>query len=158
MRHFTRNAVLTVCLILGLGLAIPAGTAAAGEGMIVKKSQFGAVETLDRFEKIAKSKGITVFARIDHAAGAGRVGHTMAPTQVLIFGNPKMGTPLMRATRSIAIDLPLKLLAWEDDGGSWIAYNDPDYLAKRHGNTVNEVLAKMAGTLDKLTNAAITKQ
>ena len=91
-------------------------------------------ETIDRLESLAKSKGLTVFARIDFSGDAAKAGLEMRPTQMLIFGSPKAGTPLMLAAPSIAIDLPLKALAWQDAGGSvWLSYNSPDYLKRRHG-------------------------
>ncbi len=124
------------------------------EGFIAKPSPHAPKDSLDRLENILSAKGITVFARIDHAAGAATVGETLPETEVLIFGNPKMGTPLMQATPTIAIDLPLRVLAWRDDKGSWIAYNDPQWLADRHGNDVAPVLAAMADVLDNLTTAA----
>jgi uncharacterized protein (DUF302 family) len=103
------------------------------------------------------TKGITVFARIDHAAGAASAGMPLRPTELLIFGNPKAGTPLMQANQTIGIDLPLKVLVWEDaSGGVWIAYNDPTWLAQRHqlgGNAAAAVKA-MAGMLAKLAEAA----
>ena len=124
------------------------------EGFIAKPSPHAPKDSLDRLEKILEAKGITVFARIAHAAGAAKVGETLPETEVLIFGNPKMGTPLMQATPSMAIDLPLKVLAWRDDKGSWIAYNEPKWMAKRHGNEVEKVITTMTGVLDTLTNAA----
>jgi len=91
-------------------------------------------ETLGRLETLAKSRGLTIFARIDFTGDAQKVGLTMRPTQLLIFGNPKAGTPLMIASPSIAIDLPLKALAWEAvDGKVWLSYNKPEYLKERHG-------------------------
>ncbi|MEQ8226619.1 MAG: DUF302 domain-containing protein [Rhodospirillales bacterium] len=146
------------CFILALLAATFLSTTAwAADGLIVKASPYAPKETLDRLEKVLKSKGITVFARIDHAAGAGKVGQSMDATEILIFGNPKIGTPLMQDTRSIGIDLPLKALAWQDDKGSWIAYNDPKWLAKRHGNKTDLIITKMTGILDKLTDAATAK-
>ncbi|NQU59685.1 MAG: DUF302 domain-containing protein [Rhodospirillales bacterium] len=127
-------------------------------GLITKPSPYGVGETLDRLEAIFAKKGITVFARVDHAAGAKKVGADMKPTQLLIFGNPKMGTPLIMKNRVMGIDLPLKVLAWEDNNGkTMIAYNDPEFLAKRHGVTGHPVLAKMAGALKNLTGAATKK-
>ena len=134
-----------------------ATTAHAADGLIVKASPHAPKETLDRLENVLKSKGVTIFARIDHAAGADKVGQSMDATEILIFGNPKIGTPLMQDTRSIGIDLPLKALAWRDDKGSWIAYNDPTWLAKRHGTKVDKVIAKMTGILNNLTDAATAK-
>ena len=150
------RAIHRHCFILALLFAaiIKGGPAMAAEGLIVKPSPHSPKETLDRLDKILTSKGITVFARIDHAAGAAKVGAEMPETEVLIFGNPKMGTPLMQVTPSMAIDLPLKVLAWRDDKGSWIAYNEPKWMAKRHGNEVEKVITTMTGVLDTLTNAA----
>lgn len=130
--------------------------ALAHSGLIVKPSAHGVTETLDRLEAVLKKKGVTVFARVDHAAGAKKAGLALAPTQVLIFGNPKLGTPLMQSNRAIGIDLPLKVLAWKDGNGKvWLAYNDPAYLAKRHAIADRgPVFAKMAKILGKLTDIA----
>jgi uncharacterized protein (DUF302 family) len=90
--------------------------------------------TMDRLEAALRDKGITLFARIDHAAGAASVDMPLRPTELIIFGNPKAGTPLMQARQSIGIDLPLKMLGWQDAAGKvWLAYNDPAWLARRHG-------------------------
>ncbi len=132
--------------------------ALAHSGLIVKPSAHGVAETLDRPEAVRKKKGVTVFARVDHAAGAKKAGLALAPTQVLIFGNPKPGTPLMQSNRAIGIDLPLKVPAWKDENGRvWLADNDPAYLAKRHAIADRDpVFAKMAKIPDKL-NGATTK-
>ena len=90
--------------------------------------------TLERLESLLKERGVMIFARIDFSGDAARAGLTMRPEQMLIFGNPKAGTPLMAAQPSVGIDLPLKVLLWEDaDGTSWVAYNDPGYITHRHG-------------------------
>ena len=103
-------------------------------GLVNVASDHPVPETIDRLESLAKSKGLTVFARIDFSGDAAKAGLEMRPTQMLIFGSPKAGTPLMLAAPSIAIDLPLKALAWQDAGGSvWLSYNSPDYLKRRHG-------------------------
>lgn len=102
--------------------------------MIALKSTYSAKETMDRMEGAAKAKGQMTFARVDHAAGAAKAGKTLRPTEVLIFGNPVGGTPLMECAQSMGIDLPQKALVWEDGAGQvWIAYNDPAFLASRHG-------------------------
>jgi uncharacterized protein (DUF302 family) len=89
---------------------------------------------MDRLETGVKAKGMTVFARIDHGAGAAAAGLSLRPTEVLIFGNARGGTPLMQSNQSIGIDLPLKVLVWEDASGqAWLSYNEPSWLAKRHG-------------------------
>jgi uncharacterized protein (DUF302 family) len=108
--------------------------AMAADGLTTLPSTFGAKETMDRLEAEIKASGMTVFARIDHAAGAAQVGLSLRPTEVLIFGNAKAGTPLMQSNQSIGIDLPLKVLVWEDASGkAWLSYNEPSWLAKRHG-------------------------
>ncbi len=106
----------------------------AADGLIAVKSSYGPKETMDRLEIVLKEKGMTLFARIDHAAGAAKVGKQLRPTEVLIFGNPQGGTPLMECAQSVGIDLPLKALVWQDEQGQvWLAYNDPAWLASRHG-------------------------
>jgi uncharacterized protein (DUF302 family) len=126
-------------------------------GLITIRSGNSVKVTVDRLEADLKAKGITVFARIDHAAGAVSAGMPLRPTELLIFGNPKAGTPLMQANQTIGIDLPLKVLVWEDAGGSvWITYNDPAWLAQRHqlGNNGAAAVKAMAGMLAKLAEAA----
>jgi uncharacterized protein (DUF302 family) len=103
-------------------------------GLVHKPSSHPVEETLRKLQAILEGKGIAVFAVIDHSGEAEKVGMKMRPTKLLIFGNPKGGTPLMLAAPSIAIDLPLKILVWEDDQGKvWVSYNTPEYLAERHG-------------------------
>src|SRR5271155_3532389 len=103
-------------------------------GIIHLSSPHSVSETLARLETIVQAKGLTILARIDHSGDAAKVGLKMRPTKLLIFGNPKAGTPLMIASPSIAIDLPIKILVWEDGAGKvWISYNDPFYLQMRHG-------------------------
>ena len=106
----------------------------ATDGLTTLRSGVGAKETANRLEAEVKARGLTVFARIDHAAGAAEVGLPLRPTELIIFGNARGGTPLMQAAQTIGIDLPLKALVWEDASGStWLSYNDPSWLAKRHG-------------------------
>jgi uncharacterized protein (DUF302 family) len=108
--------------------------AAANNGIVNKPSKRSVERTVEALTNILKSKGVAVFALIDHSGEAEKVGLKMRPTKLLIFGNPKAGTPLMLASPSIAIDLPLKLLVWEDGQGKvWISYNSPEYLRERHG-------------------------
>jgi uncharacterized protein (DUF302 family) len=103
------------------------------QGLITIPSAFSVREVIDRLEKIITSKGLRVFARIDHAAGAAQVGMALRPTELIIFGNAKGGTPLMQDQQTAGIDLPLKVLAWEDAGGAvWLTYNDLAWLARRH--------------------------
>jgi uncharacterized protein (DUF302 family) len=106
----------------------------ANNGIVNKPSKHSVDETLAKLQEILHAKGIAVFALIDHSGEAAKVGMKMRPTKLLIFGNPKGGTPLMVAAPSIAIDLPLKILISEDDQGKvWVSYNTPEYLAERHG-------------------------
>jgi len=133
--------------------------ACAGDGLINKKSAFGASETLDRLETVLKEKGITLFARVSHSAGAEGVGIALRPTELLIFGNPKLGSHFFTSRQTAGIDLPMKALAWEDaDGQVWLTYNDPQYIADRHGIADRgEIVSKMTGALDKMTDAATGK-
>jgi len=106
----------------------------AADGLITLRSNYGPKDTMNRLETEVKVRGMTVFAHIDHAAGAAAVGLPMRPTDLLIFGNAKGGTPLMQSVQTTGIDLPLKILVWQDAAGStWLSYNDPSWLAKRHG-------------------------
>ena len=127
------------------------------DGLITIQSRNSVKVTVDRLEADLKAKGVTVFARIDHAAGAVSAGMPLRPTELLIFGNPKAGTPLMQANQTIGIDLPLKVLVWEDGGGDvWITYNDPTWLAQRHklGSNAAAAVKAMAGMLANLAAAA----
>jgi uncharacterized protein (DUF302 family) len=129
----------------------------SADGLITVQSSHGPVETMDRFVAEVRAKGLTVFARIDHAAGAEEVGLTLRPTELLIFGNAKGGTPLMQSNQEIGIDLPLKALVWQDaTGGTWISYNDPVWLAKRHGlgHEVEPPVKAMTAMLSAVTRAA----
>ena len=128
---------------------------AARKGIIDKPSNHSVEQTVEKFKNILQSKGVTLFALVDHSGEARKVGMKMRPTQLLIFGSPKAGTPLMLAAPSSAIDLPLKILVWEDDQGKvWVSYNTPDYLKERHGLpqdllqniAVVETLAAQAGS------------
>ena len=103
------------------------------DGLLSVKSPHGAKDTMDRLEALLEKKGMTIFARVDHAAGAAKIGRKLRATEVLIFGNPQGGTPFMECSQTAGIDLPLKALVWEDASGQvWLGYNDPLFLAKRH--------------------------
>jgi uncharacterized protein (DUF302 family) len=118
----------------------------AGDGIISKESKYSVPETLDRVDALLRSKGIKIFVRVDHSGEAEKAGLKMPPTQLLIFGNPKGGTPVMLAAPTAAIDLPLKALAWQDgDGKVWLSYNDPEYLKRRFGLTDDQIKT-IAGT------------
>jgi uncharacterized protein (DUF302 family) len=130
--------------------------ASADNGLISVKSSFSVTTTADRLEQSLTAKGMTIFARIDHSEGASMVGENLRPTELVIFGNPKVGTPLIQCGQSVAIDLPQKSLIWEDDQGQvWLSYNDPGYLARRH-NIMNcdEVLNKITNALGNFARAA----
>jgi len=117
----------------------------SGEGIITKPSKYSVPETLHRLETILTEKGIKIFTLVDHSGEAEKAGLKMPPTQLLIFGNPKGGTPVMLAAPTSAIDLPLKALAWQDAGGQvWLSYNDPAYLERRFGLSA-EMLKPLAG-------------
>jgi uncharacterized protein (DUF302 family) len=144
--------------LIGFFLALVVATAAAaGDGLITKASPYSAGETLDRLEAVLKKKGITIFARVSHTQGAAGVDIELRPTELLIFGNPKLGSHFFTSKQTAGIDLPMKALAWEDAGGKvWLTYNDPQYVADRHGITDRaEIVQKMTTALDNLTNAAI---
>lgn len=128
-------------------------------GVITVASEHNVSETLDKLESALKSKGMNIFARVNHSDGAQKVGKNLSDTQLLIFGNPKIGTPLMQCQRSIAIDLPQKMLAWQDEGGKvWLSYNDPMYLAERHGfdsqNPCYPILEKVSKALSNFAKMA----
>ena len=110
------------------------GTQPPVNGLTTLPANRAVTETLDRLESLAKERGLTIFARINFSADARRAGLSLRPTELLILGSPKAGTPLLAATPTLAIDLPLKVLAWEDaDGRVWLSYNEPVYLQERHG-------------------------
>ncbi len=127
------------------------------DGLTTVASSFGPKETMDRLAAAATARGLTVFARVDHAAGAAAVGLPLRPTELLVFGNAKGGTPLMQATQTIGIDLPLKALVYADAAGkTWLAYNDPAWLARRHGlgQEVEPTVKALTAALAALATAA----
>ena len=139
-------------------LALTAATSQAADGLISVKSPYTAKETMDRLESVVKQRGLNVFARIDHAAGAAKIGRTLRPTEVLIFGSPQGGTPFMECAQSVGIDLPLKALVWEDSSSQvWLGYNDPEYLAKRHNAQACPAAAGIAKALAGIGEAAVGK-
>jgi uncharacterized protein (DUF302 family) len=131
----------------------------AADGLISLRSTFGPEETMNRFEAEVRARGMTVFAHIDHAAGAAAAGLPLRPTDLLIFGAAKAGTPLMQATQAIGIDLPLKALVWQDEtGATFLAYNDPAYLTRRHGlgENAKPAVEAMSGALNAIATKATT--
>lgn len=145
--------------IIAVGLSLlSSNLVLAADNYISKKSPYSVPKTLDRLENIVKSKGITVFTRVDHSAGARRVGQSMSDTQLLIFGNPKMGTPLMQEQIMMGLDLPMKALAWTDSRGQvWLSYLKPQVLQQRHGLANMAIIKKMTGALNAMTSKAVEK-
>ena len=131
--------------------------ALSADGVIDVKSSHAVKTTTDRLERALLSKGMTVFARIDHAAGAAAGGLELRPTELVIFGNPNVGTPLIQCQQSVAIDLPQKALIWQGpDNQVWLSYNDPNYLAERHalGACGEQALQKVVAALAGFARAA----
>src|SRR5215831_3834179 len=146
------KALLLVVALCGSG-----ANAMAAEGLTTIKSHFGPEETMNRLEAEVKARGMTVFAHIPHAKGAAAAGLPLRPNDLLIFGNAKVGTPLMQLAPTIGIDLPLKVLVWQDaDGNTWLSYNDPAWLARRHGlgPDAEATVKTLAGALHAVTSAA----
>jgi uncharacterized protein (DUF302 family) len=143
--------ILTTLMIFFI--AVPA---AASDGLVNVPSTFNVEKTADRMESVLHEKGMTIFNRIKHSEGAANVGIELRKTELIIFGNPKVGSPLMKCQQSVAIDLPQKALIWEDDNAKvWISYNDPRYLEKRH-NIIGceEVISKIEKALAGIAKSA----
>jgi uncharacterized protein (DUF302 family) len=150
MKSITRIAAVAALALTSI--------VSAQDGLIAVKSPMKAKATMDKFEAIVKEKGMNVFARVDHAAGAMKINKTLRATEVLIFGNPQGGTPFMECAQSVGIDLPLKALVWEDkDGQTWIGYNDPKYLAARHKTECAPVVENMGKAMNAFVQAAVTQ-
>ena len=131
--------------------------AMAADGLTTIPSNYGTKDTMDRLEAEIKASGMTVFARVDHAAGAAEVALSLRPTELLIFGNARGGTPLMQSNQTVGIDLPLKALVWQDASGkTWLSYDDPSWLAKRHGlgPEVDPAVNAMAAALSAVARKA----
>ena len=158
---FTRCGLASLALAIAI-CATAASADAADDGLITKASKYSVKETVTRFEAAVKEKeaaGFTVFTEIDHSAAAKKFGLDMRPRTVIVFGNPKLGTPAMVATPLLAIDVPPKALVWEDDQGKvWLSYNSADYLYKtiypRHGAAVPPATAPLAKLLDEMSDQA----
>ena len=162
-KSVARFGLLLAALITGVSLSLsfgmaPSSARAGGDaGLISKKSPYSVKVTLDRLEAVLKEKGFTIALRWNHAARAKGVGMALRPTELLLFGNPKVGTHFFTSQQTAGIDLPMKALAWEDENGQvWLTYNDPAFIARRHGITDRDpVVAKMTGALKKFTDAAV---
>jgi len=152
--NFSPRWVKMVVFLMLSGLAFAAS--ADDNGLVTKQSKFSAAETLDRLEQVLKKKGIRVFDRISHKKNAEGVKLSLRPTELLIFGNPKLGTHFFTSNQTAGIDFPMKMLAWEDEKGQvWLTYNDPAYLAARHGiKDRDDIAKKMAGALAAFSDFA----
>jgi len=129
----------------------------AADGLITIRSSFGPEDTMNRYEAAVRARGMTVFAHIDHAAGATAVGLSLRPTDLIVFGNARGGTPLMQLAQTTGIDLPLKALVWQDETGvTWLSYNDPAWIAVRHelGTGASAAVQAMRGALEAIAKAA----
>jgi uncharacterized protein (DUF302 family) len=147
--------VAVVLAFLALAIATPLR---AADGLTQIKSPHGVKDTIDRLEAAAKARNLIIFLRVDHAAGAQKAGRTLRPTELLVFGNPQGGTPLMECAQSAGIDLPLKALAWQDASGQvWLGFNEPAFLAARHGAAGCAVVPNLKKALEGLA-AEATKQ
>ncbi len=143
-------------IIAAAVMAFAAIHVSAADGLIALKSAHSVKDTMDRFEAAAKGKGLNVFLRVDHAGGAKKIGKDLRPTELLVFGNPQGGTPLMECAQTAGIDLPLKALAWQDAAGqTWLGYNDPAYLAKRHAAANCAVVPNLQKALAGLAAEAV---
>ena len=130
----------------------------AADGLVAVKSPHTAAETMNRLDAQVKQRGLSVFVRIDHAANAAKVGRTLRPTELMIFGNPQAGTALMECAQGAGIDLPLKALVWEDPQGQvWLGYNDPAWLAQRHGASACPVVPNLQKALTGIAEAVTAK-
>jgi uncharacterized protein (DUF302 family) len=149
-----KRAILTV-----IATALVMASGAAQAELVRKQSPHSVSETIDRLEAAVKGRGLTVFARIDHAGGAKKVDMPLRPTELIIFGSPKVGTPLLQARQTMGLDLPLRALAWQDESGKvWLAYEAPADMAAAHGLPKdNAVIKQITGALDNFTNAAVKK-
>jgi len=147
---------LTTFLLFVFLVAIFASESIAQDGTVTLQSNYAFDKTIDRLEKVLTENGLTIFKKVDHQEGAASVNMDLPPTTVFIFGNPKLGTPLMQCAPTVAIDLPQKMLIWEDqDGEVNLGYNSPDYLKKRHGiEGCDQELQKITGALKKFAQTA----
>lgn len=148
--------VKNLILLFALIAFLPSFSVADDKGMITKKSKYSVAETLDRLENVLRKKGITIAVRWSHSDNANKNEIPLRDTELLIFGNPKLGSHFFTSNQTAGIDLPMKALAWKDDKGQvWLTYNDPQYIADRHSITNRpEIVKKMTGALNKLTNVA----
>ena len=146
----------TLCILFTL---LFSSSVWAMDPIISLKSPYTVENTANRFEAILKKKGLTIFSRINHSENAAGVNLNLTPTEVIVFGNPKIGTPLMQCSKTVAIDLPQKALFWQDNNGQvWLSYNNPEYLKERHHiKGCDKLITKISNVLSKLSEAATSK-
>ncbi|MGM0570522.1 DUF302 domain-containing protein [Marinobacter sp.] len=146
---------LMLALMPTVALTFPL-SAAAADGLVKVKSEHPVAATADKLANAITGKGLNIFARVNHTEGAEEAGMELRPTELIIFGNPKAGTPLMQCAQSVGIDLPQKALIWEDeDGEVWLGYNDPEYLKERHGmEDCDEPLENVGKVLENFAEVA----
>jgi uncharacterized protein (DUF302 family) len=147
-----------VTLITAATLAGCASIADTGNGMVALKSPYSAADTVSRLEAQVRQRNLAVVARVDHAAGAQRVNQTLRPTEVIIFGNPQAGTPLMLCAQGMGIDLPMKALVWVDaQAQTWLGYNDPLWLVRRHGGGDCPAAENVRKALNAIASATVAR-
>lgn len=153
MKKTIARAVLLLSVLLGTSSVV------AQDGFVLVESPHDVATTIDKLSAVLESKGMNIFGRVNHGANAEKVGLSLRPTEVLIFGNPKIGTPLMTCAQSVAIDLPQKMLAWQDESGqTFLGWNDPQYLKARHAiEGCDEVLGRVSGALANFAKAAVSE-
>jgi len=151
-----RAATLASTWVVAAAAVVTQTTAHAADGLVALKSPRDAKATMDKVEELVKQRGLTVFARIDHAAAAARINKTLRPTELLIFGNAPGGTPFMECEQTVGIDLPLKVLVWQDAAAQvWLGYNDPVFLAQRHGVASCPAAENIRKAVNGLAEAAV---
>lgn len=153
----TRAMSLVLACAVTVAAALVSTAWAGPHGLIMKSSPHSVGETIDRLEAALEERGLTIFTRIDHGTNAEEAGLSLSPAEVLIFGNPEMGTPLMRERPTAAIDLPQRVLAYEDGKGAvWLVYNEPKWFARRHDIEANhDVIEAITGALDGITDEVV---
>ena len=155
MKVFLARTTLALALVAGFSVSVAQTAASEVTGLVTRESPHDIAGTMTRLEQALDANGLMVVATVDHSANAASAGLTLPSTYLVIFGNPNAGTPLMQQSRTIAIDLPQKMLVWEDAGTVYIAYNDPAYLAERHGlDPQSEGITNVAAALSSLAEAA----
>src|SRR5262249_49633177 len=158
IKNTTRSTIMIKWpALIAAVVAVPSLAWTGDDRMVAKKGAHSVATTLNRLSEVLTTKGIGSAARVDHAAAAEKVGQTLKPTQLLIFGNPKLGTPLMQSNRRIGVELPMKVLAWEDDSGQvWLAYVKPEVLKSEYSvDGHDDIFKEMDQALEKLTDEAI---